>query len=141
MKKIKLSIGLFDKDTKKQQIDTFVAVQLIEKTLIAVGAAGLSVYTGNGVYVHEDGKLVREPSVFVDIYNLPNEELEERNFGKLFRAVCKFCKIPTGYTLTGYANHFAPEVLKNDENYSFLSDSYEIDSYYTKTKCPLIVEF
>lgn len=77
MKKIKLSIGLFDKDTKKQQIDTFNAVQLIEKTLIAVGAAGLSVYTGNGVYVHDDGTLVREPSVFVDIYNLPNEELEK----------------------------------------------------------------
>lgn len=75
------------------------------------------------------------------IINLIEEELEERNFGKLFRAVCKFCKIPTGYTLTGYANHFALEVLKNDENYSFLSDSYEIDSYYTKTKCPLIVEF
>lgn len=66
--KIKLSIGLFDKDTKKQEVDTYTAVDLIEKAVMATGVGGLSVYTGNGVYLHDDGTLVKEPSVFVEVY-------------------------------------------------------------------------
>ena len=66
--KIKLSVGLFDKDTKKQEVDTYTAVDLIEKAVMATGVGGLSVYTGNGVYLHDDGTLVKEPSVFVEVY-------------------------------------------------------------------------
>lgn len=66
--KIKISVGLFDKDTKKQEVDTYTAVDLIEKAVMATGVGGLSVYTGNGVYLHDDGTLVKEPSVFVEVY-------------------------------------------------------------------------
>lgn len=66
--KIKLSIGLYDKDTKKQEVDTYTAVDLIEKAVMATGVGGLSVYTGNGVYLHDEGTLVKEPSVFVEVY-------------------------------------------------------------------------
>lgn len=66
--KIKLSIGLYDQHTKKQEVDTYTAVDLIEKAVMATGVGGLSVYTGNGVYLHDDGTLVKEPSVFVEVY-------------------------------------------------------------------------
>lgn len=68
MLKIKLSVGLFDKDTKRQEVDTFDAVQLIESSVLATGVGGCSVWKGNGVYLHDDGSLVREPSVFCEVY-------------------------------------------------------------------------
>ena len=68
MEKIKLSIGLYDQHTKKQEIDTHEAVNLIEQSVLATGVGGCSVYTGNGVYLHDNGELVKEPSVFVEVY-------------------------------------------------------------------------
>lgn len=73
MLKVKLSIGLFDKDAKKQKIDTFEAVKLIEKSIIATGVGGLSIYNGNGVYMHESGELIKEPSIFVEVYDWKKE--------------------------------------------------------------------
>lgn len=75
------------------------------------------------------------------IFNLIDDELNERNYGKLFFAICRYCKLPKGYNLTKYASNFAWDILKNDELYSLTSEEYEISSYYTKTKRPLIVEF
>lgn len=73
MEKVKLSIGLFDRNTKKQEVDTFEATQLIERAILATGAAGLSIYHGNGVYLHDDGSLVKEPSIFVEVYGWKKE--------------------------------------------------------------------
>ncbi len=50
MEKVKFSIGLFDKDSKRQEVDTYEATILIKQTLLAVGAVGLSIHVGKGVY-------------------------------------------------------------------------------------------
>ena len=44
MEKIKFSIGLFDKDSRRQEIDTYEAIILIKQSLLAIGAVGLSFY-------------------------------------------------------------------------------------------------
>lgn len=77
MEKVKFSIGLFDKDSKRQEIDTHEATLLIKQTLLAVGAVGLSIYVGRGVYMYDDGTLVREPSVFAEAYNLEKENIRK----------------------------------------------------------------
>ena len=77
MEKVKFSIGLFDKDSRRQEIDTYEAIILIKQTLLAIGAVGLSIYVGKGVYMYDDGTLMREPSVFAEVYNLNNESIQK----------------------------------------------------------------
>lgn len=61
-----LSIGLFDKDTKKQEHDTAEAQALVNN-YVASHFDGATVYSADGVYKHADGTTVREPSIRVEL--------------------------------------------------------------------------
>lgn len=57
-----LFIGLNDKDTKKQEVSTSKAIELVSNVI-----AGGSISTIHGVYTHEDGTKVKENTLKVDI--------------------------------------------------------------------------
>jgi len=80
-----LQLGLFDKDTKRQEIPTVTATNLVHKQAQAHGINGLSWHNGGGMYTHENGTIVYEPNITVIIY----DELENKvfSFAKALKAV------------------------------------------------------
>lgn len=67
MRRYTLTIGLFDKDTKRQKISTDIAIRIVSDLVVNVIGYG-TVHTGNGIYTHNNGSIVVEPSIvfFVD---------------------------------------------------------------------------
>ena len=67
MTRYTLTIGLFDKDTKKQKISSDIAIRIVSDIIVNTIGYG-TVYTGNGIYTHVNGSIVIEPSIvfFVD---------------------------------------------------------------------------
>lgn len=67
MTRYTLTIGLFDKDTKRQKISTDIAIRIISDLVVNVIGYG-TIHTGNGIYTHNNGSIVVEPSLvyFVD---------------------------------------------------------------------------
>lgn len=61
-----LSIGLFDKDTKKLEHDPADAQSLINN-YVAQHFSGGTCYSADGVYRHNDGTTIREPSIRVEL--------------------------------------------------------------------------
>lgn len=68
MRKITLYIGLNDKDTKLQEIDTLDAYKVVAN-IIGVDS---TITQGRGVYTHEDGTVVFEESLVVEILDFDN---------------------------------------------------------------------
>lgn len=58
--------GLFDKDTKKQEISTQNAKQIIAK-LILQYAQGGTLTECQGLFTHSDGTIVFEPSIKIEV--------------------------------------------------------------------------
>ena len=67
MTRYTLTIGLFDKDTKKQKISSDIAIRIVSDIIVNTIGYG-TVYQGNGIYTHNNGSSVIEPSIvfFVD---------------------------------------------------------------------------
>ena len=67
MTRYTLTIGLFDKDTKKQKISSDIAIRIVSDIIVNTIGYG-TVYQGNGIYTHNNGSIVIEPSIvfFVD---------------------------------------------------------------------------
>lgn len=67
MTRYTLTIGLFDKDTKRQKISTDIAIRIVSDIVVNVIGYG-TIHTGNGIYTHAAGVIVIEPSIvfFVD---------------------------------------------------------------------------
>lgn len=83
MKQI-LSIGLNDKDTKKQEISDEKAMTIISKTCLAM-ASGVTIIPGCiGVYTHENGEKVIEKTVRCEFYGETVETVKA-----IARALCK----------------------------------------------------
>lgn len=61
-----VTVGLFDQKSKKQEINTADALQTITRYVIDHCGGG-TITTGNGVYTHEDGTVVVEPSIIIKI--------------------------------------------------------------------------
>ena len=75
MKKIlKFSIGLYDKDSHVQEVTTEEAIRVVSAVCLECGAYGLSLTQGLGIYTHEDGARVFEPSLFVEIFGISQEQ-------------------------------------------------------------------
>ena len=60
------TIGLLDKDTHTQLIDTSKAMRLITDLVIKYFWYG-TIYNASGIYTHNDWTLVIEPSVKVEV--------------------------------------------------------------------------
>lgn len=67
MTRYTLTIGLFDKDTKRQKISTDIAIRIVSDLVVNVIGYG-TIHNGNGIYTHNNGSIVIEPSIvfFVD---------------------------------------------------------------------------
>lgn len=71
-----LSIGTFDKDTKKPEQD-LTAMQALLNNEVARRFDGATVYSADGVYRHADGTTVREPSLRVELCYTTKEAVVE----------------------------------------------------------------
>jgi len=67
MNKYTLSIGLNDKDTKKQRISTIEAYKIVENIIVEKVGGG-SIFEGRGIYKHDNGKVVIENTLQVELY-------------------------------------------------------------------------
>ena len=72
MKKYTLSIGLNDKDSKIQKISTIEAYKMVENILMNNTIEGFTIYEAKGVYKHENGEIVKENTLRVEIYDFDN---------------------------------------------------------------------
>ena len=68
MKKITLYIGLNDKDSKVQEVSTLDAYKMVTN-IIGVGS---TITEGRGIYKHEDGTVVTEVSLIVELLDFDN---------------------------------------------------------------------
>lgn len=62
-----LFVGLFDKDTKTQKIDSLTAANIINNIIITNGLDGATVSNATGIYKHENGQIIIEPSVRIEL--------------------------------------------------------------------------
>ena len=76
MKKINLYIGLNDKDSKKQEISTVEAFKIVQKTAINLFGGG-TIYEVMGFYTHDDGTLIEERSLKLEIVDVENKKVLE----------------------------------------------------------------
>lgn len=75
MKGIKyiVTVGLFDKDTHRLEVDPASAQSLLNNE-VAKTFEGATVYSADGVYRHNDGSTVREPSIRVELCYTTRED-------------------------------------------------------------------
>lgn len=81
--KTMLAVGLFDKDTKKQEIPTKQAFDIINKCLMEC-VEGATVYLGNGIYKHIDRTTVCEPNIIVLLY-----DVDKKTINNIINKLCK----------------------------------------------------
>lgn len=72
MKKYVLSIGLFDKDTKKLEVNVDSARRLLDNQVARMFDGGTT-YGAMGVYKHASGELVQEPTLRVELLDTTQE--------------------------------------------------------------------
>ena len=80
----KLYVGLNDKDTKKQEIPTKKAIDIICKCLAKQGITGMTEYLGNGVYTHTDGTKTIEKSYIIEMFFVKRTNLKRFAFYHIF---------------------------------------------------------
>ena len=79
-----VTVRLFDQKTKKQEIKTADALETVIAYVINHCGGG-TITTGNGVYTHEDGTVVVEPSIIIKIVGAKFEQV-----GKLVKDIQVF---------------------------------------------------
>lgn len=62
-----LYIGLNDKETKVQKIDTVEAYKIVEQTILGNGIKTATTFRAKGIYQHDDGTIVTENTLRVEI--------------------------------------------------------------------------
>ena len=67
MKKFVMCVGLLDKDSKRQEVNTIDAFK-VASNIFASTTGGATITEGRGVYTHEDGTVVIEPTLVCTIY-------------------------------------------------------------------------
>ena len=66
MKKHTLYLGLNDKDTKQQQINTIEAYKIVSN-ILAADFGGGTIFEAQGIYKHDDGTIVFEKTLRIEI--------------------------------------------------------------------------
>lgn len=66
IKKYTLYLGLNDKDTKRQEVSTIEAYKIITN-ILASDFGGGTIYEAKGIYKHDDGKVVIENTLRIEI--------------------------------------------------------------------------
>lgn len=76
MLKTTIYVGLFDKDTKKQEITTLDAYKVATNIFVET-TGGATITEGRGVYTHDDGTIVIEPTLVCVVYGDNEEQIEK----------------------------------------------------------------
>ena len=76
-KKFILNIGLNDKDTKFQKIDTIEAYKIVENTLLGKEIKGYTIYQGQGLYKHDNGQITRENTLIVELMFVDEKQVDK----------------------------------------------------------------
>lgn len=76
MKKFILYVGLNDKDTKTQKIDTLEAYKMVENT-ITKKTDGYTISEAKGYYRHEDGTITIENTLRIEMLFVTRELVKE----------------------------------------------------------------
>lgn len=79
MTRYTLTIGLFDKDTKRQKISSDMALKIVSDLVVQTVGYG-TIHNGNGIYTNTNGQIVFEPSI---VYFVDGEEEEENKIKSL----------------------------------------------------------
>lgn len=66
MKKYTLYCGLNDKDTRRQEISTLEAAKMV-RNICLTQADGATIFEADGIYKHEDGELVTEKTLRIEL--------------------------------------------------------------------------
>lgn len=74
--KYTLYVGLNDKDSKIQEISTIDAYKIIVNVCKTSGLDGFTIGEATGFYVHEDGEIVTEKSLRIEILFSSNEVID-----------------------------------------------------------------
>ena len=76
MVKTTICIGLLDKDSKAQEIKTIDAFKVCAN-IFAETTGGATITEGVGVYTHDDGTVVIEPSLVAVVYGAAQAAIEK----------------------------------------------------------------
>lgn len=74
--KYTLYVGLNDKDSKIQEISTIDAYKIIVNVCKTSGLDGFTIGEATGFYVHENGEVVTEKSLRIEILFTTNEVID-----------------------------------------------------------------
>lgn len=75
MKKVTLYVGLNDKDTKVQKVDTMEAYKIATNVITAYADGG-TIYSADGIYKHDDGTIVIEKTLKIELYEASDEAVQ-----------------------------------------------------------------
>lgn len=67
MKRFDLYVGLNDKNTKTQVLDTITCYKVVQNVLIKAGISGFTIFEANGFYIHDNGEIAIEKSLKIEI--------------------------------------------------------------------------
>ena len=81
MKKITLYVGLNDKKTKTQLIDTVEAVKIVSNLIYTMMDGG-TIYNATGIYKHDNGEIVIENTLRIELI-----ECDEKALGRLIETL------------------------------------------------------
>lgn len=76
MTKYTLYIGLNDKETKQQKIDTLEASKIVQNVLTDTTGGG-TIFSATGVYKHENGAVVIENTLRVELVAVALEAVKK----------------------------------------------------------------
>lgn len=82
--KYSLYLGLNDKDTKTQKIDTLEAYKILCNLLKSYNVEGFTVYNAHGFYVHDDGTFTLENTLKIELMFVDEKTIDN---------IIKQCKI------------------------------------------------
>ena len=74
MNKTTLYIGLNDKESKRQEINTSEAIKILSNMLKDIG--GATIYEATGIYTHENGDIIIENTLRVELIEVNQEMLK-----------------------------------------------------------------
>lgn len=77
MIKYSLYLGLNDKDTKTQKVDTLEAYKILCNLLKSYSVEGFTVYNAHGFYVHDDGTFTVENTLKVELMFIDEITIDE----------------------------------------------------------------
>lgn len=73
--KIILFVGLFDQKTKAQEISTLDAFKVASNLLTEIIGFG-TITEAHGIYTHNDGTLVDEPTLRIEVSDIDRESMK-----------------------------------------------------------------